>query len=155
MGHYANSADPDQMPQSMSADQGLHCFLTERSMKIWIEFLIPPNNPSNGNGLIQLIRAGKSIWLRRVNNNQYLELVLSYYYFFNISVSLCFSLTVGLWPVWGPFTPLILVTLFMGFIVTIAMLPNFWYQLQHASYSVIRIIISRISKQESLKTYIF
>lgn len=37
-----------------------------------------------------------------------------------------FSLTIGLWPVWGMLTPLILFTLFMGFVVTIAMLPNFW-----------------------------
>ncbi|XP_045190761.2 transmembrane protein 128-like [Mercenaria mercenaria] len=34
-------------------------------------------------------------------------------------------LTVGLWPVWGPFTPIILFVLFMGFVVTVAMLPNF------------------------------
>ncbi|XP_052220077.1 transmembrane protein 128-like [Dreissena polymorpha] len=34
-------------------------------------------------------------------------------------------MTVGLWPVWGIFTPLILLILFMGIVVTIAMLPNF------------------------------
>ncbi|XP_061192871.1 transmembrane protein 128-like [Saccostrea echinata] len=33
--------------------------------------------------------------------------------------------TVGLWPIWSIFTPVILFTLFMGMIVTIAMLPNF------------------------------
>ncbi|KAL4231602.1 hypothetical protein ACF0H5_009182 [Mactra antiquata] len=34
-------------------------------------------------------------------------------------------LSVGLWPVWGPFTPIILFVFFMGFVVTVAMLPNF------------------------------
>jgi len=34
-------------------------------------------------------------------------------------------MTIGLWPVWGPFTPVILFFIFMGFIVTVAMLPNF------------------------------
>lgn len=34
-------------------------------------------------------------------------------------------LTVGLWPLWNIFTPVILFVLFMGFIVTVAMLPNF------------------------------
>ncbi|KAK3581611.1 hypothetical protein CHS0354_003150 [Potamilus streckersoni] len=34
-------------------------------------------------------------------------------------------LTVALWPVWGILTPVILFILFMGFIVFIAMLPNF------------------------------
>ncbi|XP_048747332.1 transmembrane protein 128-like [Ostrea edulis] len=33
--------------------------------------------------------------------------------------------TVGLWPIWNIFTPVILFTLFMGLIVTLAMLPNF------------------------------
>ncbi|KAL3865145.1 hypothetical protein ACJMK2_006766 [Sinanodonta woodiana] len=36
-----------------------------------------------------------------------------------------FVLTVALWPVWGILTPVILFVLFMGFIVLIAMLPNF------------------------------
>ena len=35
VGHYkANSADPDQMPQNVASDQGLHCFLTECFIKI-------------------------------------------------------------------------------------------------------------------------
>nr|XP_022343076.1 transmembrane protein 128-like isoform X1 [Crassostrea virginica] len=33
--------------------------------------------------------------------------------------------TVGLWPLWNIFTPVILFILFMGMIVTLAMLPNF------------------------------
>ena len=28
-GTYVNSADPDQMPQNVASDQGLHCLLTE------------------------------------------------------------------------------------------------------------------------------
>ena len=34
---YANSADPDQTPQSAASDQGLHCLLTECSIKIRIK----------------------------------------------------------------------------------------------------------------------
>ncbi|XP_064601964.1 transmembrane protein 128-like [Liolophura sinensis] len=34
-------------------------------------------------------------------------------------------LTVGLWPVWRILTPVILAVLFMGFVVTVAMFPNF------------------------------
>ena len=34
---YANSADPDQTPQSVASDQGLHCLLTECSIKIRIK----------------------------------------------------------------------------------------------------------------------
>ena len=30
----ANSKDPDQMPQNVASDQGLHCFLTKSSIKI-------------------------------------------------------------------------------------------------------------------------
>ena len=30
----ANIADPDQMPQKAASDQGLHCLLTECSIKI-------------------------------------------------------------------------------------------------------------------------
>ncbi|KAL5020862.1 hypothetical protein ScPMuIL_000017 [Solemya velum] len=33
-------------------------------------------------------------------------------------------LTKGLWPIWSIFTPVILFVLFMGFVVTVAMLPN-------------------------------
>lgn len=33
--------------------------------------------------------------------------------------------TVGLWPVWNIFTPFMLFTFFMGFVVTVAMIPNF------------------------------
>ena len=33
LGAYANSTDPDQMPQNAAADQGLHCLLTEISFK--------------------------------------------------------------------------------------------------------------------------
>lgn len=33
--------------------------------------------------------------------------------------------TVGLWPVWSIFTPFMLFTFFMGFVVTVAMIPNF------------------------------
>ena len=32
-GTYANSADPDQIPHSVVSDQGLHCWLTEYSIK--------------------------------------------------------------------------------------------------------------------------
>ena len=35
--------------------------------------------------------------------------------------TLCFSLLKGLWPVWGLLTPFILVTLFMGIVVLVAM----------------------------------
>ena len=35
VGHRQNSADPDQMPQNVVSDQGLHSLLTERSIKIW------------------------------------------------------------------------------------------------------------------------
>ncbi|WAR22195.1 TM128-like protein [Mya arenaria] len=34
-------------------------------------------------------------------------------------------MTVGLWPVWGIFTPAILIVFLMGFVVLIAMMPNF------------------------------
>ena len=37
VGHYANSADPYQMPQNAASNQGLHCLLTECFIKIWIE----------------------------------------------------------------------------------------------------------------------
>ena len=33
-GTWANSTDPDQMLQNMASDQGLHCLLTEFSIKI-------------------------------------------------------------------------------------------------------------------------
>ena len=33
MGTLANSADPDQMPHDVAADQGLHCLLTRFSIK--------------------------------------------------------------------------------------------------------------------------
>lgn len=42
---------------------------------------------------------------------------------------LFYSLTKGLWPVWNIFTPVILFVLFMGFVVTVAMLPNFWHRM--------------------------
>ena len=36
-GTYANSANPDQTPQNAASDPGLHCLLTENSIKIWIK----------------------------------------------------------------------------------------------------------------------
>lgn len=33
--------------------------------------------------------------------------------------------TVGLWPLWNIFTPFMMFTFFMGFVVTLAMIPNF------------------------------
>ena len=33
-GTYANNADPDQTLQNAASDQGLHCLLTESSIKI-------------------------------------------------------------------------------------------------------------------------
>ena len=35
VGHRQNIADPDEMPQNVVSDQGLHSFLTECSIKIW------------------------------------------------------------------------------------------------------------------------
>ena len=35
VGHRQNSADPDEMPQNVVSDQGLHSFLIECSIKIW------------------------------------------------------------------------------------------------------------------------
>ena len=32
-GSLANSADPDQMPHNVASDHGLHCLLTEVSIK--------------------------------------------------------------------------------------------------------------------------
>ena len=36
-GTCANSVDPDQTPQNVASDQGLHCLLTECSVKILIK----------------------------------------------------------------------------------------------------------------------
>ena len=63
-----NSANPDQAQQNVASDQGLNCLLTECSIKIMKKKLkIPPKAPKVGNGLILLIRVGKSIQLKLVN----------------------------------------------------------------------------------------
>ena len=53
---------------TMSEDSGdavykhsLHCFLLERSIKIWQKWKIPPNIPYNRNGLFHWIMLGYSI----------------------------------------------------------------------------------------------
>ena len=53
------------------SDQGLHCLLTECSIKIGKQKKISPNTPKIGNRLILPIRVGKSIWgLKWVNGDQ-------------------------------------------------------------------------------------
>ena len=42
---WANSAYPDQMPQSVASDLSLHYFLTEYSIKIWIKMKITNGQP--------------------------------------------------------------------------------------------------------------
>ena len=53
------------MPQNAASDQGLHCLLTDCSIKIQIKMKkISPHNILNGHGLLQLIREGN--WIRHI-----------------------------------------------------------------------------------------
>ena len=54
---------PRQTPQNTASDQGLHCFLTGISIKNMIKMKKYTRDPLMKNGLIQLIRMGKSIWV--------------------------------------------------------------------------------------------
>ena len=44
-GIYANSADPDQTPQNVDYDQGIHCLLTKFSIINRTKMKIPENIP--------------------------------------------------------------------------------------------------------------
>ena len=66
-GRKANSADPDQKPNNQVSDQGLHCLLTECSIKIWGKNEKKNNAPKIGNWFVLLIRVSKSIWLEWVD----------------------------------------------------------------------------------------
>ena len=52
------------------SDQDLHCLLTECSIRNWKKLKISPKQPYNWNGLILLIREGKSIVLKWVKTHQ-------------------------------------------------------------------------------------
>ena len=55
MGHWSHSAEPDQTTQNGAFDQGLHCLLTEFSLKICILthkiFKRKMNGPNDKDGL--------------------------------------------------------------------------------------------------------
>ena len=67
LGH-RQTADPDQMPQNVASDQDLHCLLTGISTQNRIKWKSTPDTPKIGNGLIRLIRLGKSTWQMWVKN---------------------------------------------------------------------------------------
>ena len=55
------------MAHNVASDQGLHCLLTECSIKICIKGKNPFNNPKNRIRLVQLIIVGNYIRLKWVN----------------------------------------------------------------------------------------
>ena len=64
MGHWQNSADPDQMPHNTASDQGLHCLLTTKLEEWKIQ---PCSLPKIGNRPVLLIRVVQSILLYGLN----------------------------------------------------------------------------------------
>ena len=62
--------EPDQTPQNVASDQGLHCLLTECSIKIRKKMKNTTQQALTRNGLVQLIRMGKSIWFKWVKQDK-------------------------------------------------------------------------------------
>ena len=55
-----------QTVQNAASDQGLHCLITENSIKIWSKMKNSTQQPLKPKGLVQLIRVCKPIRLKRV-----------------------------------------------------------------------------------------
>ena len=58
-----NIADQIQTPQKAVSDQGLHCLLTSRSIKIWKKTNLSPNNYKNWKLTHQLVKNKNPIGL--------------------------------------------------------------------------------------------
>ena len=72
LGHYANSADPIQMPQNVASDQGLHNLLTGISVQNRIKMKTSSRNPKARNGFVPTIRMDKFTYqkLKGLKNKQ-------------------------------------------------------------------------------------
>ena len=58
-GTYANSADPDQRPQSAASDQGLHCLLTGIAIKNMLRMKNDTRHPLNEKWTRPIDKGGK------------------------------------------------------------------------------------------------